>query len=512
MPPAAIVRILLLSLSCGVALALCLPRPGLCFLAWFSLAPLFVFWSESTAKKSFAVGWAAGFGFHGLALYWIYSTCRFAGIAAPIAVLAWAALAAFLAFNWGVIGALGCALARGLPRPWRPWVWAVVWTGLTVAAERWTPRLCLDILGYTQYKNLSLLQISALMGPYALGFLVVAFNAALAAAWKQVQGGEKSDWIARNLAIAAALIIAIWGYGLYELERRMTAGTSARVEILQPAIDQYQKWDPAFEQRILGNFLELLSRPRAESPALIIWPESSLPRWVREGEIIPEAADWSRKLGAFQVLGAVSKFQGRTYNSALLIGGDGRPRAAYHKRRLVPFGEFVPFSGFFRRFIGILNELGGMAVGERAQGLLRTPLGPAAASICYEAAFPRLAREDVKRGARWIINVTNDGWYKDTWGPYQHFYVNLFRAIENRVTVIRAGNSGISAVIDPWGIVTAQLELNRRGRLDARVITEDFFPARSFYARHGDLFGLLNLGVLAALLLAAMTKKRLAWA
>lgn len=453
-------------------------------------------------------GLSAGFGFHGLALYWIYSTCRFAGIAVPIAVLAWAALCVVLALNWGCIGLIGAWLSRGRPEPWRPWILAAAWSGLTVIMERWTPRLCLDILGYTQYKNLSLLQISALAGPHALGFLIVAFNAALAQAWGALQGGKKSEWVARNCALAAALVMGVWGFGLFQLASRPDSGTMAPIEVLQPVVDQYRKWNPDFEREILGNFYDLLSRPRAARPFLVVWPEGALPRWVNEGEEIPEAAAWSRRLGAFQVLGVISKDKGKTYNSAVLIGPEGTARAVYHKRRLVPFGEFVPFASLLRRFIGLLNQLGVIAPGQAVGTLMQTPLGTAAASICYEAAFPRLARIDARRGARWIINLTNDGWYKDTWGPYQHFYANIFRAVENRVTVIRAGNNGISGVIDPWGRVTARLELNVRGRLDAAVMTDDYFPRRSFYARHGDWFGLLCLAVLGALTLASLVRAR----
>ena len=120
--------------------------------------------------------------------------------------------------------------------------------------------------------------------------------------------------------------------------------------------------------------------------------------------------------------------------------------------------------------------------------------------------FPRLARADAARGARLLVNLTNDGWYKDTWGPFQHFQANVYRAIEDRVTVLRCGNNGISGVIDPWGVATARLDLNLRGRLDAAVPLADPFPRRSFYARHGDWFGALCL--LAAAGLAAAGLKR----
>ena len=174
----------------------------------------------------------------------------------------------------------------------------------------------------------------------------------------------------------------------------------------------------------------------------------------------------------------------------------------YHKRELVPFGEYVPFPAL-RRFIGILNELGGITAGAADQGLFLTPLGPAAVTICYEAVFPRWSRYDAGRGARLIVNITNDGWYKDTWGPYQHFNTNVFRAVENRVTVIRAGNTGISAVIDPWGRTLAREDLGLRGRLDADVPLDDPFPRRSLYARAGDWLGNLTLALAAVMLAAA---------
>lgn len=277
------------------------------------------------------------------------------------------------------------------------------------------------------------------------------------------------------------------------LLKRPASTPQAPVEILQPDVDQYEKWDASYGARIIGDFDDLLARPRVVNPALIIWPESGIPYWFDEGSSqLPEASPWSRKLGAEQIVGVVSRSALARHNTALLLGTGGQVSGAYFKRELVPFGEYVPF-GWVKNVIGILNELGGIDAGPADQPLFPTPLGLAAPTICYEAAFPRWAQHDAHRGAQLIVNITNDGWYKGTWGPYQHFYTNVFRAVENRVTVIRAGNTGISGVIDPWGVVTARLDLNDRGRLDAMAPTEDFFPRRSLYARVGDWFGSLCL-------------------
>ncbi len=479
-----------LSVVSGAALALCLPKPGLCFLGWFALVPLLVLLYRAAPKRAAGLGLAAGAGFNGLAFYWIYSTCRFASVPVPVALLAWGALTAFLALSWGMIGWLGAKLANRLPAAARAFGWALVWTAVTVAWERWTPRPCADLLEYTQWKHLSLIQIASVLGPHGLGLLIAWVNASLAQAWLESKPLRP--------ALPVALVLAAWGFGRHELASRPASEKTVPVEILQPDVDEYAKWDPGSAARIDDDFSGLLGRPRSQDPAIVVWPEASVPRILPDGATVPEAEGWSRKLKAFQIVGAVTQSGTELFNSAVLLDAAGAFRGVYHKRELVPFGEYVPFA-FLRRFIGILDELGGIAAGAADQPLLRTPAGPAAATICYEAVFPRWTRRDAARGAGVIFNLTNDGWYKDTWGPYQHFETNVFRAVENRVSVVRAGNSGISAVIDPWGVVTARLGLDRRGRLDAALPAQDPFPARSFYARHGDWFGTLCLLALALL-------------
>ncbi|MCX5797663.1 MAG: apolipoprotein N-acyltransferase [Elusimicrobia bacterium] len=495
---------ILLVMLCGALTGLALPRSSLCLVAWFSLAPLFAAWRRSKSWRGAAVlGFCAGFGFHATVLYWIYDTCRFAGLPVPVGLIAWGALAAFMGLNWALIGALGQRFAEGRGA-WRPWAWAALWTAVAFFCERWTPRLCTDLLEYTQGRHLALLQVSSLAGPHFLGFLIVAANAVLEQAWAESGGRPRQAATASNLAVVLALLAGSWGYGVFELARRdaEARGPAARVEFLQPAVDQYEKFDAQHARDIIANFDELLSRPRTAPPVLVIWPETCLP-YVVVGKGLLEPAAWGRKLGAWQIVGAVSQIGADMRNSAFLLAPSGEEAGVYHKRQLVPFGEFQPFP-FLGRFIGLLNQLGGLTAGSPEQAFFDTPLGLIAGSICYEAMFPRLARADAGRGARLVVNVTNDGWYKDTWGPYQHFEVNLCRAIENRVTVLRGGNTGISGVIDPWGVVTARLDLNERGRLDAEVPLADPFPRRSFYARHGDWFGALCLLAAAGLVVLGL--------
>ncbi|MDE2314249.1 MAG: apolipoprotein N-acyltransferase [Elusimicrobia bacterium] len=488
-----------LPLACGALLALCLPRAGLWPLGWVALAPLFALWSRQTPRKALLGGLAAGFGFHGLAFYWIYSTCRFAGLPRSLAAAAWAALALIMALDWAVAAGAGAWLARRAPEAAKPWLWAALWSAMSFSIGRWTSRPSADLLGYTQYAHPAFLQMDSMFGPEGLGFIVAAFNAALGLALWSGRRGRPRRSAVLNLAAAGLLALGAWSWGREQMAQapKTSPQPSLAVELLQPNVDQYRKWNAAFVRGIWSDLEGLLARPRRRKPALIVWPEAAAPRLIADGQSIPEAAVWSRRLDAFQIVGAVTVGDKGAYNSAVLIEPDGSFGGAYHKRVLVPFGEYVPIP-ILRRWIGILDELGNLTPGGPRQPLFQTPLGTVGVAVCYEMIFPRLIRQDAARGARVIVNITNDGWYKDTWGPYQHFMASRFRAIENRVYVLRAANTGISGIVDPWGRILAEMPLGKNGRLDTSIPAADPFPHRSFYARHGDWFGALCLALILA--------------
>ncbi|MBI2386307.1 MAG: apolipoprotein N-acyltransferase [Elusimicrobia bacterium] len=492
----------------GALAALGLPSWGLWGFAWFALVPLVLASNGAPAPRGAALaGFAAGLAYHVVALHWIYATCRFAQVPAVVAAFAVLGLSALLAASWAAAAALARALSESLPRALRPLVWALCWTAVASAASRFTPRFGVDLLGYTQWSNLALLQGGSWGGPHLLDFVLMLFNASLAEAWLE----DRDDRAAAALTASLALAAGVWGHGAYVLAARPDdREPSARVEILQPVVDQYHKWDERWIAEILAGYEDLLSRPRPSPPALVVWPETSIPRWSLRSEPVAESARWAVKLGAQHLVGiiAAADRDGGPANAVQLIAPDGRLDGRYSKRQLVPFGEFVPLRRFVPRFVidrwlMVLDNLGDMEAGAARQPLLQTAWGPTAVTICYEAIFPRWPRLDAARGARLMINITNDAWYLDTWGPRQHYRVNRFRAIENRLTVIRSGNNGVSAVIDPWGVTTAELALDERGRLDAEIPLRDAFPDRSFYTRHGDW-----LGALCILLVLAVAPTR----
>lgn len=480
----------------------CLPKPGITFFAW--CAPALLLRRARLSRgpgASFGLGWAFGAAFCATALHWIYLTCRFAGLPVPVSALALAALCALLGLNWGIFAFLTRVFSDRLPGWSLPWTLAALLASIESACAAWTPRLGFDVLAYTQWPNLFLLQGSSVFGPHALSFLILLWNAT----WEEfLRAREKAPRI--NLGLCALLLAAWASYGTFLLSKREISPGHA-VEIVQPDIDQYRKWDASSAQDIRRTFEELMSRERRAAPALILWPESALPGWLDEPENSRWVAALARKAKAPVLLGAITRMGSREHNSAVLISAEGVPTGLYHKRQLVPFGEFVPMRSWLERVIPLLAGMWEMSPGQSSQMLLDTPLGPLAANICYESVFPRWVRKDASRGARVVANLTNDGWYKDTWGPLQHFQVNVFRAVENRVSVLRAGNTGISAVIDPYGMVVARGPFLAPARLDARLNDEDAFPEGSFYSRHGDWFGLLCLGLTLLLIFGLSLKK-----
>lgn len=495
----------LLCFVAGVGLSFSLPKLGWGPLAWFLPAVLFYFTRRSASWKEGAwLGFVFGFGFGGGTLFWIYHTCRFAGVPIPISILALSSLAGFLALSWAVFGAAIWLSAKRLPLAARPWVWAMLWVAIESAGARWTPRFAYDVLSYTQWRWLPLVQLGAVFGPHGLSFVIMAFNGALA----ELGQKEKTRWLRHNFSAAGLLILLSAAYGTTVLARRPVpapVGDVGAIEILQPNIDQYRKWDARFEDDIRRSLDDLLARPRAAKPVLVLWPESALPGWLDEPANYAWISGWAKKLDAPMIVGTVTRSGENRYNSAVWINPDGSTAGLYHKRELVPFGEFVPFRRWLQSWIGILAQMGDFKSGAMHQKLFETSFGKLAVTICYEAVFPRYSVFDAGRGARVFINLTNDGWYRDTAAPYQHFIINLFRAVENRATVIRAANTGISGLIDPWGVVIEQTSVGERTRLDV-LAPEIAFPNGSFYSRHGDWFGALAL--LGSLLLGAALFRR----
>jgi len=282
------------------------------------------------------------------------------------------------------------------------------------------------------------------------------------------------------------------------------------VGLAQGNIAQDRKWDPAFQNETMARYRELTLDAARDNPALIAWPETAAPFFFQEpGPLRDEIIDLTRDTRIPLVFGSpafrrLDDGHLQQLNRAYLVDGTGRERATYDKMQLVPFGEYVPYAHVLFFVSQVVT-----AVGQLGAGVVPTvfDLGGArfGALICYEGIFPALTRRFVRDGANFLVNVTNDAWYGDSSAPYQHLAQAAFRTVENRVPMVRAANTGISAVIDADGRIRWQGPL-----FETLWHVDDIrWPGiRTIYTRYGDVFVYLCVLVTAGAFLVGMTARR----
>jgi len=484
----------------ALLLVLSYPKFDQGWLAWLALAPLsFYLLKTKTAKGAAAGGLAAGGLFYLGILYWIYPTMRAGGVNAAVSALGLVLLSFILSAEFVLISVYGFYLKRTGTKAW-PYLFALGWflleygkVYLSLKAV-WFPWF---MLGYTQWAYTPLIQIASVTGVYGLS-AAVCFTGALGAALLASPVPARKKII--GFLPAVLVFCGIWLFGRAELKKAEAAVPfrSFKAALLQPSIDLYAKWDEA-EAGNIRAVIEGLAAG-AKGADLVIWPENALPGWIEE----PRYSAWLKspvfRGPAGSIVGSVSRGDGR-HVAAFLLDEKGEIAASYNKRQLVPFGEYVPLRGLLGRYITPVAALGEFLPGAPDQGLMAFGDFKIGAAVCYESVFPYLFSGDTRAGADVFVNITNDGWYLDTAAPYQHFIVNIFRAVENRRTVVRAANNGISGVIDPWGRVPAKTSLNERTAL---VVQAPVYAARAFFPLYGQWFARAALLIVSAFLLALL--------
>lgn len=465
-------------------------------------------WSAAMA------GWWWGFGYHLAGLWWLGAAFlveadKFAW-AMPLGVVA---LPAFLA----VFPAAGFALARTL---WPVGAGRILILAAALALSEWLRGHVLTGFPWNVYGMMLagpdwLAQSASLIGLYGLTALAVAIGAAPAALGTGEAGTAR--WPAPALAILALAVMA--GFGAWRIPPEPVAAVSGvRLRLMQPNLPQDAKFSPRNSEMILSHYLALSDR--ATSPATsgvqdathLIWPESAFPfllgrtpqALARIAALLPP--NTTLITGAARA-GEMLPGESRPpiYNSIQVVNDEGVITGSYDKVHLVPFGEYLPpFLDRLIRAVGLsefVSVPGGFASGNRRAPLLVRGLPPAAALICYEVIFPGAAMPAGPRPG-FILNLTNDGWFGQTSGPYQHLAQARLRAIEEGLPLVRVANTGISAVADHYGRIRAALPLGAAGVLDTTLPRAGAAPP---YARFGDLF---FAGVVASLMLAGVIMRR----
>ncbi|MEI8151804.1 MAG: apolipoprotein N-acyltransferase [Hyphomicrobiales bacterium] len=441
-------------------------------------------------------GWWFGFGYFLAGLYWVGHAflvdAKNFGWLLPFAVIA-------LPAGMACYTALGVAAARAIwvRGPARAIALAVALTAAEWLRGHLFSGFPWNAYGYALTGPLVLAQGAALVGIWGLTFIAVAVFASPAMLTDD-RTDTRRPWL--PLAISVVLLGALGLYGAIRLSHTPPAFVdNVRLRIMQPNLAQDDKFNYGAKQRVMSHYLELSDRSTGPQSASVrdvthlIWPESAFPFLLtHEPDALAQIAALLPE-GTVLITGAVrapelppgAKIE-RAYNSVYVIDHDGSILSVYDKIHLVPFGEYLPFQDFLEK-LGLmqLTKLpGGFIAGERRR-TMAVPRAPSMLPfLCYEIVFPGEAMPGGETRPGWMLNLTNDGWFGISSGPYQHLQQARMRSIEQGLPLVRAANTGVSAVIDPVGRIVKSLPLGAEGVMDSSLPRRIDAP---LYARTGDL-------------------------
>ena len=442
---------------------------------------------------AFVTGWWFGFGYFLTGLYWVgYAflvDAKTFGWLLPVAVT-------ILPAGLAVFTGLGVALARAL---WTPGPLRLLTLAAALTSSEWLRGHVLsgfpwNAFGYALITPLALAQSASVVGVWGLTFIAVAVFASPAVLADVIKDRRWAPVLG-----AVTMLAALAAFGAIRLALNPTESVpGVRLRIMQPNLQQDVKFNYSAKNEVMRHYVGLSERVAGPDASLgnvthLIWPESAFPFFLaREPDALAAIAGMLPAntlliTGAARVAEPITGIQGlRAYNSIYVIDHTGSILSIYDKLHLVPFGEYLPFQNLLERLglMQLTKVQGGFLAGERRRRMAVLPAPEMLPLVCYEVIFPG---EAVPRGERpgWLLNVTNDAWFGISSGPYQHLQQARVRAIEEGLPLVRAANSGVSAVVDPLGRIVRSLPLGSEGVLDAGLPRP---IAATIYARNGDFW------------------------
>jgi apolipoprotein N-acyltransferase len=499
----------LLSLFSGILLILSFPNFDLEYLAWFALVPLLYSIEGKGLFHAFVLGFLTGLvSFLGI-LYWIIVAVHtYGNVPLILSALILLLLVVYLSLFIGAFTFLTrlIQMRSGLQTIlFAP----LLWVSLEYLRSFLLTGFPWANLAYSQYLNLPFIQMADITGAYGLSFVILLVNATLF--WVLHQWSKRT-FPFKEVIVTAILLLGFLIYGYVKMgvvDRQMTQNPPLKVGLVQGNIDQSIKWDESFQMETLKIYKRLSMKVAEEKPDLIIWPETATPFFFQEAkEDQPTILDIPARTNAFLLFGSpsykIEKGKVNHYNSAYLVSPAKEMMGRYDKIHLVPFGEYVPLSNLLF-FIGSLGEgIGNFKPGKEIINL-SLPQGKFAVLICFEIIFPDLCRRFVKGGANFLVTITNDAWFGRTSAPYQHFSMATFRAVENRVFIARAANTGISGFIDPKGKIMKQGGIFTEEAMNGTI---RIMKGKTFYTLYGDVFAWICSGFSIFLLVYTVLQNR----
>ncbi|MFH0935805.1 MAG: apolipoprotein N-acyltransferase [Candidatus Omnitrophota bacterium] len=458
----------------AIFLALPYCNGNLWIFAWFGFVPVFLALNNKSRKEAFFLFFIAGLVFWSTTIYWLIH------VTLPGTILLIIYLALYPAL-FGLIIRPSTRCYTPLALIFIPSVWVLLEyiRSYLFSGFGWA------LLGYSQYLNLPVIQVADITGVWGVSFLVMMINVAI----YQLATGRKK-FLIPLLVLGLAL-----GYGYYKIYRPATSDQqpSTSISIIQGNIPQELKWDtdPRVKYHVIDTYLTLSSQALKDNPALIIWPEASLPVVLEEEPYFSQVVgDFARQRKVAILTGAVTSRDNLYFNSAVLFSKEGELSERYEKVHLVPFGEYIPLKDALP-FLQAVVPIGEITPGEQYTVFMYNGQR-FSVLICFEDLFPEIARRYAKNGAGFLVNITNDAWYKKTPAAYQHLQASVLRAVETRLSLVRAANTGVSGFIRPSGKIISPVS-DEAGReiFVPGYRTQPVFASGgelTLYTRYGDIF------------------------
>lgn len=490
------------ALVSGLLLYLSLPARDFAYLAWIAIAPLCFVLIDSRPWRGFLLGYTCGLVFFPGVFNWVRAVPSYS-------LLHHLMLDVYLSCYFGLFGMGVSFITRRLGAATGhlsvPFLWVsqeYVRSNMSFLALPW------GLLAHSQYQHPLVLQMTSITGAFGLSFLIALVNsslclAALASAQiRRTREGSCGAPIGMDvmgiIALTAVFLCAAILYGRLVLHEPIE-GRSIKVAVVQGNMEQANSSNPAYTWQVMETYDQLTSEAASSNPDLIVWPEGAIPLAIdRNTPLYHELRNASRKANTYLLLGSSRerKFmkdgarKRDLTNSAYLIspGLTQDAEQRYDKNILVPFGEYLPFADLLPWSILGIPSVAPLTQGKEIK-VFATPAFRFGVSICWENIFGDYVRQFVANGAQFIVNITNEAWFGGTEAPYQFLAMSVFRAAENRIFVVRCGNTGISCVVDPHGHILSRLEgeggeeIFVRGVLTGNIVPLDF---KTFYTRHGE--------------------------
>ena len=504
---------IILAIISGLMLTLSFPKPGYELLAWFALIPiLFICSNQISFWKLFFLGLLTGLVHYFTLMSWVINSFSILANLPKLHVLSiFLIISIYLSFY----PAIFMIIAKKICNKTLSTIILLPVTWVSLEYIRTHCFFCFPwgLIGYTQYQNISIIQIANITGIYGVSYLVVLGNISV---FLLIMALSKKKWNDNEVDLVVAsggiflfitLVCFSFFYGKYcinSFDREVKTYPMKKFAIIQGNIDQSIKWDPDYTRSSEKKYLNLSISQKKYHPDLIIWPETALTFYFqKKGSDSNKIRRFIRLYKTDFLLGSPAYFKDDNenyffYNRAYLVGKDGITIDKYDKYHLVPFGEYVPLQKVFYFLKKLAEGDKNFSPGDSPKPVKWHEYN-IAVQICYEVIFPNLCRRIVTQNSNLIVNVTNDAWFGKTSGPYQHFSMAVFRAIENKRALIRSANTGISGLIDPVGRILYASPIYED---IAKTLKAPLIESFSFYTRFGDLFSFLCIFITGVLVLS----------